>query len=598
MASCSGRFEIAFNGEIYNHEALRKDLKQSGTLFRGHSDTEVLLALIERLGLIPALKQCVGMFAIALWDRRDRCLHLARDRFGEKPLYYGWCGRSLVFASELKALTVHSGFRPRINADAVHDVLHRGFVSPAQSIYEDIRQVEPATVVTIALQRTIDSAPGFDDLVVSSYWSASETVRTAAARPFEGTFVEAVDQLDRHLRSAVDLQMHADVPLGAFLSGGVDSSVVTALMQAQSGGKVRSYSIGFHDRRHDEAAHAKAVAQWLGTEHTEWYVDEAEALALVPELSRLFDEPLADASQIPTLILARLARRDVTVALSGDGADEIFGGYPKYLRGDQLSRWPKRRLAGRVAQGVHRWAARPAQKLLPQGISARMPWHRLTSAAALWGAASDADLARELGALNRRGTSYMASELAQRAARPPGNDTECGHSGSFKRRAMLADMIAYLPGDILVKVDRATMASSLESRAPFLDHRIFEFGASLPDAYLFDAAGGKKVLRELLYRLVPRELVDRPKAGFNAPLGAWLRGALRCWAYDTLASKPALQVLDVERCRHLLDMHCATGFDMSARLWPMLVLASWATAWIPGPASLATGPISAVGEFA
>jgi asparagine synthase (glutamine-hydrolysing) len=573
MRSATGRYTIVFNGEIYNHGELRERLRKRAVSFRGQSDTEVLLALIEQQGLVEALNQSVGMFAFALWDTFENVLHLARDRFGEKPLYFGYGVGAFCFASELKTLQAVTGFSPAIDPASVLSVLQRGFVAPTRSILASTRQVSPGTFISFSAEcLRQESRPG---LVVTRFWNPSQLLDIACEKPFGGSFGDAVDELESLLRRAVGLQLQADVPVGALLSGGVDSSIVTALMCAQAPKRVRSYSIGFRDKAFDEAQHAKAVAAHLGTAHTEWYVDEAEAMNLVPTLWSIYDEPLADASQIPTLILARLVRRDVTVALSGDGADELFGGYPKYARGLKIWSARERRVVHALSSFAHTRLVEPLQEWLPASLSRSIPWHRFHTAASVTGSASMAEMADRVGMLNHRAEEFMSPRLLSQALDSvPPNPFE--RVLSYRRTAMLADVQSYLPGDILTKVDRATMAASLESRAPFLDHRIFEFAATLPESYLFDAGGGKAVLREVLYRLVPRELVDRPKSGFQAPLGAWLRGGLKDWAYDLLGSAAVAEVLAVDRSRALLDRHNEGLHDLSARIWPILSIAAWA----------------------
>ena len=572
MTSASGRFIVALNGEIYNHATLRAQFANAGTRFRGHSDTEVLLCLVERDGLSKALQQCVGMFAIVLWDRRDRVLHLARDRFGEKPLYFGWSRGVFLFGSELKALAANDAFDNAVDPDSVTNVLRRGHVTPTRSIYLAYRQIAPGTSLSLTAQE-LNRGSGAQPKV-EEFWSPTAQMEFGRRETFSGSLADATDCLDALLRRAVGEQLQADVPVGALLSGGVDSSITTALMCAEARHQVRSYSIGFR-AGFDEAVHAKAVAAHLGTDHTEWYVDDAEALEVVREISGVYDEPLADSSQIPTLILARLVRQDVTVALSGDGADEQFGGYPKYNRG--MHAWERR---GRHSIGVaadfsNRYVAGVVKRWVPDGLSSRIPWHRLDTASSLYGSASPQDMAARMGTLNHHAADFLSAPL-RAEHRSMGQTPATLSDLSYRRMAMLKDMTDYLPADILTKVDRATMAASLESRAPFLDHRIFEFASTLPESFLFDEGGGKAILRSLLYRMVPRHLVDRPKAGFSAPLGHWLRGSLRTWALDLFGSQAAAQILDVDRCRSLLDLHTEGRHDLSARIWPMLSVAAWA----------------------
>lgn len=569
MTSDSGRYVLAFNGEIYNAEALRGGLAK--TDYRGHSDTEVLLAMIEQHGLGKTLRAAVGMFAIALWDRRDKRLSLARDRLGEKPLYYGWAGRRLIFGSELKGLRVAPDFDGTPSSAAIAEVLAFGHLSSQRSIYAAMCQVGPGEILAWQVGRV---APGEEPCSREHFWEAAQAVRHGAEHPFKGTVEDAADALQDVLTDAISLQSHADVPVGVFLSGGVDSSLVTALLARAAPGRVRSYSIGFDREAFDEAAAAKAVARAIGTDHTEWYVSEEEARRIVPTLADIFDEPLADSSQIPMLILARLARTDVTVALSGDGADELMGGYSKYLRGDRLWSHPLRPVLGPLLAGVN-YAVSPAiRRLESAGVAPRLPWHSVSAATDLYANRDRAAFVDSVSMLNRSPASFMPLD----AARVVGTAEDGDHAMlSYRRHAMLADSQSYLPGDILTKVDRTTMAASLESRAPFLDHRVVELAASFPDQLLFDDKGGKLPARTLLYRLVPRALVDRPKAGFCVPLGDWLRGDLRQWAYDVLLSSTSTQVLAVDRATALLDRHIRGPHDLSARLWPMLTLASWAS---------------------
>lgn len=567
MLSSSGRYMLVYNGEIYNHMSLRKELEQRGGSFRGYSDTETLLAMIEYMGLEAALRRCIGMFAIALWDRECQTLTLARDRMGEKPLYFSHAGSLVAFASELKALRVVPGIGFSVNANAVRDVLSNGFISNNLSILSGVGQVRPGELIEFRYEA------GALSLRESQFWSASETVLNAVQNPFQGSFEDSVTAVTQLLSDAVGLQMQADVPLGAFLSGGIDSSLIVALMQKQAKVPVRTYSIGFHDKALDEASFARAVAMQLGTQHTEWYVSESEVLSLVPELSRTYDEPLADPSQLPTLVLAKLTRNDVTVALSGDGADELFGGYPKYWNGPALYQRPGRRLIGAGANAFNELIGRPALRALPAAWMRRLPLHRVESMALLFSAGSQHEFIERFNQLNRGAQTYLSPGLRDSLSslEVPSWTGQL----SLQREAMLTDAMNYLPGDILVKVDRATMQASLESRAPFLDHRVFEFAATLPPDYLYGHASGKRILREALSRLVPRELIDRPKAGFTPPIGRWLRGGLKDWAHSLLSDSQTEDLLDVRACRRLLNLHCDSQFDLSARLWPILSIADW-----------------------
>jgi asparagine synthase (glutamine-hydrolysing) len=569
MVSANGQWVLAFNGEIYNHHALRTRLSQSGVQFRGTSDTEVLLAMIQAQGLEAALRDSVGMFALALWDSHTQTLHLARDRIGEKPLYVGRAGASVVFGSELKALMAHPGVSRRLSASDVHDVIANGYVRPSRSILSDVVQVPPGGIMRFGMR---------DGVVVdgtsTTYWTPNKIDKRHQAAPSLG-LQDALTELDAHLRSAVAMQLQADVPVGVFLSGGIDSSLVSALAVAASNQPVRSYTIGFDDPKLNESAHARAVAAHLGTQHTEFIVGVAEARDLIPHLSDIYDEPLADASQIPTVFLARLARRDVTVALSGDGADEVFAGYPKYQAGQRL--WSTRGRVWRAALSSSAMAiARPLQAMTPSQLDLHIPWHKLHAASSLYGASTPLSLATAVAALNRQPRRYLAPALLELLPSCAMPTEPKGESTGYLRTAMLADLQHYLPADILCKVDRATMSASLESRAPMLDHRLVEWASGLPPSMLTNDHQGKLLLRQLLYRYVPRPLVDRPKAGFVVPLGAWLKGELRPWAYDMLRTTAARDVINVAESVALLDRHCLGNHDFSARLWPLITLASWA----------------------
>jgi asparagine synthase (glutamine-hydrolysing) len=569
MMSPSGRYVISYNGEIYNFEELRATFAHSVHLFRGNSDTEVLLALIERDGLSHAVEQCVGMFAFALFDRKLRRLYLVRDRYGEKPLYFGWCGEDLVFASEVKAISVLPNFSTRVSGEAVRSVLARGYIEPDASIYEDVAQVAPGTIMGWNLASL---TPRSEPDIRERYWRPKAAREPSSVGAFRGRYADARDQLRTLLEQSVAQQLRADVPVGSFLSGGIDSSLVTALMTRVGRGQVRTYSIGFEQPALNEADLAQAVAAHLGTSHTEWYVTEQEAVDLVPSLNSFYDEPLADPSQIPTLILARLVRRDVSVALSGDGADELFGGYPHYRHGAAL--WARRtlRLQGCMLAVADDFLAPAARALLPRPFRDRLPWHSLGAGRSLYSAPTRALFIRRLKDLNRAADAYLSPDLARGSQ---DSRTAWEHL-SYCHAAMLADIESYLPGDILVKVDRATMAASLESRAPFLDHRVGEFADTLPESFIFNGGSGKHILRDLLYQMVPQHLVDRPKSGFNPPLGNWLRGGLRDWAHDLLLSARVADILNVNNSRKLLETHIEGRFDLSSRVWPLLTVAAWA----------------------
>jgi asparagine synthase (glutamine-hydrolysing) len=564
MVSASERFVLAFNGEIYNHNQLRRELAQRGHTFRGDSDTEVLLALAERHGIEKAVSGCIGMFALALWDRQERVLTLCRDRFGEKPLYYGWCGDVFMFASELKALRRHPEFGAKLNLGAAESMLRYGHVVGEQSIFEDFYRLPPAHILTLRVERP-DGTSGRTARPCAElrrYWSPP--VAASSGEGAEQGFEGASRRLEALVTDAVQLQMKADVPLGAFLSGGIDSSLVTALMQEQSAAKIQTFAIGFDEAAFDESQHARRVAEFLGTDHHELIVTDRDALALVPQLPGMFDEPFADSSQIPTHLVARFARTKVTVALSGDGGDEIFGGYAKYRLGQRLRRVP---LGGVISRALD-FIPWPLAEMAGRPLTAAR--RRVDTLRHVLGT-DDAGLVDQLSMVNRAPGLLLRDYRAQRQV------TTAQHpKGDYLRLAMAYDLASYLPDDVLVKVDRASMAVSLESRAPLLDHRIAEFAATLPSAFLQRGPVGKLILRDVLYRHVPRAIVDRPKQGFSVPLARWLRAELRDWAATILdPNSNKATVLDLAACRRMLKQHLDREADFSPQLWSALMLQCW-----------------------
>lgn len=577
MASHCSRYVIAFNGEIYNHAELRADLEATGhaPAWRGHSDTETLLAGVAAWGLEETLRRSAGMFALALWDRQQRTLHLARDRAGEKPLYYAHAGGALVFASELKALRKFPDLRLEVDRQSLALFMQLAAVPAPRSIFAGVRKLEPGTLLTASLDRPTEAR-------VQRYWSLPEVARTAAAEPLRDP-AEAVDALEAVLRTAVRAQSLADVPVGAFLSGGVDSSTIAALLQQEAGCRVQTFTIGFAEGGFDEAPYARAVAGHLGTEHHELQVSAADAYDLIPRLPQVYDEPFADSSQIPTWFVCRAARSRVTVALSGDGADELFGGYNRYLWGTRL--WnkvkhlpvPLRKAIAQVATSVpesawnrvghwmhHRSRLQhlggKVHRLAHQLSSVQGPEDMYRAAVAQWPALSN---------------PVIGASAAELAAFP---DVAAGGTVEGpEQRMMLWDALGYLPDDILAKVDRAAMSQSLETRAPFLDHRVMEFAWRLAPALKIRDGKGKWALREVLHRHVPAELVERPKAGFALPLGQWLRGPLRDWA-ETLLDEGRLRregYLDAGLVRRTWADHLLGSRDWSARLWCVLMFEAW-----------------------
>lgn len=576
MTSVSGRYVMVYNGEIYNYTDLRDELEAAGQApnWRGHSDTEVLLAGFEAWGLDATLKRAVGMFAIALWDREDRTLSLARDRMGEKPLFYGWQGagadKALLFGSELKALAQHPAFEGRVNRHNLPEMLRHGHIGEDRAIYEGIGKVRPGEIVTITGENAEKRA----------YWSGAETaIREKDDYASPEAAVEALEAL---LINAVDRQMMSDVPLGAFLSGGIDSSTVVALMQHLSDRPVHTFSIGFHEERYNEAEHARAVAAHLGTHHTDLYVDEATLLGVTPMLATMYDEPNADSSQIPTYLVSKLAREHVTVALSGDGGDELFCGYDRYRQGrDLLARLGKlpRPLRQAMAGGV---------RALPRGlIDGVMEPLRPTPQ----GKENNGQRMRRLADyLRSAGTDDLHKKLVSRwrfpeaavpgAVPPPTlldvNAPDRGQLGDMERMMQL-DMLTYMPDDILAKVDRATMAVSLESRAPFLDHRVVEFAWGLPIDLKHRDGFSKWALRQVLYKHVPSALIDRPKMGFEVPIGLWLRGPLKDWAAALLEPSRLRNEgwFDPDVITTHWQDHLSGRANWGMQLWPVLMFQAW-----------------------
>ncbi len=583
MHSKCGRYVIVFNGEIYNFPDLRADLAARGARFAGHSDTEILIEGVAAWGFAATLERANGMFAIAVWDRQRRALSLARDRLGEKPLYYGRYGGGVLFGSELKALRAWPGFKPALDPDALCLYLRHGYIPDPHCIYCGVYKLPAGTWLEIASADAPLPAP-------RPYWRLHDAVARGRAAPFEGTPQEGVDALDAALRRSVKMRMVADVPLGAFLSGGIDSSIIVALMQAQSAQPVRTFSIGFTIPDYDEAPHARAVARHLGTDHTELYVSPEETQAVIPRLPEIYDEPFADSSQIPTFLVSELARRHVTVSMSGDAGDELFGGYTRYSVALDLWRRvqrlpaPARALAGRgiaaVAPGQWDRLFNALRPVLPARLRQPMPGDKLHKLARLLGTRDPLAMYLRLVSLWHepeaivRGGREPASLLALAADAPAALD--------LTERMMYVDTLHYLAGDILTKVDRASMAVSLESRVPFLDHAVVELAWRLPQAWKVRDGKGKWILREVLARHVPRALFERPKMGFGIPIDAWLRGPLRGWAEDLL-SESRLRAgghFDPAPIRAAWRAHLAGGENLQYLLWAVLMFEAWRERWL------------------
>jgi asparagine synthase (glutamine-hydrolysing) len=555
MESSDGRFMMAYNGEIYNHLDLRAELTPlRGTPWRSTGDSEVLLEGFVRWGVHETLSRLDGMFAIALWDRQERRLWLARDRFGEKPLYYGFADKTLLFGSELKALKAHPAWRGAIDRPALGLFLAHGYVPAPYSAYEGIGKLPPGHVVSFTEK---------DETAPRAFWDLEQQAAIAAATPFTGDLVAATDRLEQLIDESVASRLESDVPVGAFLSGGIDSSTVVAAMQRARPGLVRSFSIGFPGTRYDEAPFAEAVARHLGTRHLTLPVTDAECRAIVPRLPQIYDEPFADASAIPTLLLCELTRAHVTVGLSGDGGDELFGGYERYpqsaARWQSIEQHPLRARIGRAA------AASLAGNQTRVGRTIRKRAER-------WSATSPEQLYRD------RMSHWQQSDRLTMLARPPNRFDAALPAGlsSLAQRFAVLDAVTYLPDDLLVKMDRASMAVGLEARAPLLNAKIAAFAWSLPPSLAIDL-GPKRVLREVLYRRVPRALIDRPKQGFEPPIGDWLRGALRDWADDLLSPAALTQhgLVDPALVARRWREHRDGIRNWTYPLWTVLMAQAW-----------------------
>lgn len=564
MTSPCGRFVLAYNGEVYNHVELRRELLSGGATFRGQSDTETIVTAFSKWGIAETVKRCIGMFAMAVWDRDDQYLTLIRDRLGIKPLYYGVSNGCLLFGSELKALRVHPAFDAGLNRGAVARFLQHSYVPSPHTIYSNFRKLPAGCSLTIPTSRKISS--NTDLPAVDVWWDAKSVAGNARSVPFADSRDAAVQRLDDVLTDAVRQRMLSDVPLGAFLSGGIDSSLICAMMQKQSDRPVRTFTIGFEEAGYNEADHAKRVAGHLGTDHTEYYVTSDEARDVIPQLPEMYDEPFSDSSQIPTFLVSQLARQHVTVALSGDGGDELFGGYNRYFhlrdRWKQVTRIPCRELISKML-----------------AVSGRFSFGR-------W---KDRFLYRaKLLGMNSAGSLYQHANLHWQ---PDSNVVLNGeHAGStyWNQDAWLQteneieewmwlDSVTYLPDDILTKVDRASMAVSLEVRVPVIDHRVFELAWSLPFDWKVSGDTGKSILQDVLSRYVPRAMFERPKMGFGVPIDEWLRGPLRDWSESLLDERRLRDqgLLNPEPIRRKWAEHLSGATDWHYHLWDVLMLQAW-----------------------
>jgi len=579
MVSADGRYVMVFNGEIYNFEEIRQDLLKLGHTFRGSSDTEVMLAAICQWGIEKALSMFNGMFAFALWDRQDGELVLARDRIGIKPLYYGWMNNVFLFGSELKAMRANPAFNGSINRDALSIYLRHNYIPAPYSIYSGVYKLQPGTYITL-LPGAVNQPPA-----PKTYWSVFDAVQNGIQHPFEGSDVEAVDELETLLKGSIRQRMIADVPLGAFLSGGVDSSTIVALMQTQSSIPVKTFSIGFEEKSYDEAQYARKVAEHLKTDHTDLYVTPQEALAVIPRLPMLYDEPFSDSSQIPTFLVSQLARRKVTVSLSGDGGDELFAGYDRYFWANRITQFAT--FMGGVPAGA-------ASHMLKFGASGWFNGFWSAIGASRTGAPMQRTRDRMVKlseSIKSKSPEKTYFDLLSHWKNPDqivlgGHEPETilleknrwPASENFIETMMYLDMMAYLPDDIMAKVDRASMGTSLESRVPFLDdHRVIEFAWRLPMSMKLRHGKSKWILRQVLYRHVPPALIERPKMGFGVPIDSWLRGPLKDWAEDLL-DETRLKTegyFNPGPIRQKWTEHISGQSNWQYYLWDILMFQSW-----------------------
>ncbi len=577
MHSQSSRYCIVYNGEVYNHKSLRKEMIAEGCKFRGESDTEVILEAIDLWGIKRAINKFVGMFAFAVWDKQNRELILARDRMGEKPLYYGQVSGKLLFASELKAISACKGWSRELDQNALSLFLRHNCIPSPYSIYKNIFKVPPGATVTIRFEK--------QQLAVEEprkYWSVLDNIHPVN---HDISADDAISELDGLIRNSVSSQMLADVPLGAFLSGGVDSSCIVAIMQSLSNRPVKTFSIGFKEQQYNEAEHAKAVANYLGTEHTEFYVSSNDALNVIPEMGKIYDEPFSDSSQLPTYLLSQLTQTKVTVSLSGDAGDELFGGYDRYLWGNRIWNsisWAPlffRRLTSSglriVPPGAWDKVYSPFSKLVAEKRRIRNFGDKLYKLASVLSLKNPRELYTQF--VSHWDESHDILKKQNMVSAHLNEQIWCRDDLCFTEKMMYQDMVCYLPDDILVKVDRAAMAVSLETRVPLLDHRIVEFALKLPMHLKVRKGVGKWLLRQVLYKYVPNTLIDRPKMGFGVPMDSWLRGPLKEWCLDMLAKDKLNreQILNVDIVQKHLNEHMSGKRNWAYYLWDLLMFETW-----------------------
>jgi len=585
MISHSGRYVVVYNGEIYNFKKIKEEIKESGcnSFIRGNSDTEILLLAIETWGFEKTLSKIIGMFSIVLWDKKYKQIFLARDRFGEKPLYYCLVNGVFMFASELKALRCHPFFTKEIDRNILSVFFRKKYVPAPNTIYKNVYKVPAGSYLTLSLGN--DTAIEMSLPLPRPYWSLDKIIQDAKMNQFNGSDAEAIDSLDSLISESINGQMIADVPIGAFLSGGFDSSVIATLMQKKSMSKINTFTIGFNETAYNEANHAKEIADFLGTNHTELYVTAEESMSVIDYLPSMYDEPFSDASQIPTALLCKFARKNVTVALSGDGGDELFGGYERHILAGSIEKFNNQfpfLIRNLIAKGIKLFSTQYWDSLfsllnniIPKKLHYNHPGYKIYKLATVMQARNEEHLYKLLTSSWSDSDSLVIDGFEDNVVSSKLSDLS--FQADIREKMMYMDSVEYLADDILVKMDRASMSSSLETRVPLLDHRICEFAWRLPLEMKIRGDQGKWILRQVLYKYVPKKLVERPKMGFNVPIGDWLRGPLRDWAEDLLDESKIKRegYLNPRLVRIKWNEHLSGKKDLQYCLWDVLMFQSW-----------------------
>jgi len=577
MKSNNGKYIIVYNGEVYNHLDLRNEIYNCNFSYnwKGHSDTETLLAGFEIWGIEKTIQKTVGMFAFAVWNTETKILTLGRDRFGEKPLYYGWQGNTFLFASELKAIKKHPNFASRIKTNSVSDFIQFGYIPAPNSIYEGIYKLMPGNLLKI------DPTKKSEDFVLKPYWSLIGVALKGINKPFESSEFELINQLENLLVESINSQQISDVSIGSFLSGGIDSSIITAIMQSQSKNPINTFTIGFEEDNYNEAKYAEKIADYLKTDHTEYYVSSKEAQSVIPMLPNLYDEPFADSSQIPTYLVSKLAKKNVTVCLSGDAGDELFGGYNRYIWAQKFLKipYPLRKISSSVINifSPEEWDKiyEITKHFIPQKIRLTSPGNKVHKLAGILSINTINEIYTQLVSICPKSENLLINDIDNVNLKKMWETIPANLSPENKM--MLIDSLTYLPDDILCKVDRAAMGVSLETRAPFLDHRLADFAWQLPMKYKIRDGQNKWILRQILYKYIPKDLFERPKMGFGIPLDSWLRGPLREWAEELLDESKIEKdgYLNPKKVRQKWEEHLTEKKNWQHQLWNILMFQSW-----------------------